>query len=1073
MANEIGNAKVTVELDFAKFERDIAKVRASLRSLSGENTKIDLGFDTDPTKIKAELEKLRAQIKRFDPEVEVGVKVDRSDVRAQLAELKRRFAAERIELSESIRLANDEEVKAQLRLLAAEAQRILNDIPLDVDLDGIAAAEARLDVLARDRRATVEVDVDRNGSALKSLTGLLRIQQGLGPLALSGSVSSVGSGLAGSSGAGIAVAAPLAVLAGAAATAAGIAAAFGLVGKAATDAAVKITQFAIDSSAALEVPLKSLARVTGDQFAQIGADVIDFARTTPFTVESAVRATQRVIAGIGVRPDEAVGFVKTIADAVAVGGGNTTNFENIVTALTKFEGRGKLQQREITQLIRNTGGLFNQQELIQNLAEDLDIGPAEVLDRISRGAVTAEESMGAVLRTLQEIPGATGAAARATDTLSGAITNLQDNLQVASLLGFRDFLDSAKNALAGDPDNGIGGISDALANQFALIGPAVGRAFDDIGPRIAPAINKIGPLIANVVDSIGPSVAALVDAIGDIALGFSIGFGQGEFGGLPDLIRNIGLALGTLGAVGRPTFNIIIEGFEAIAHAAQLTFGVIALGTTSLAKGITEAFSFVLSGAADVLGIIDKLPDKLTGALGFDPGDIEKRLNEGSAAINRFGDDLSGFATGAVRDGAQGLAEDFGAITENTLNAADAILTFGLARKLGFGEETPVFDVDAIKQSLDAFTRTEAAGTVAGQNYLNAMTDAIASGAGEINAEELTAAVDQAIQDTIEAFRVATPAAAEFGAEIAKIGPTAEGAFVTAEDAVNGYIRNILLAAKQQQVVNLLLAGGFDDFAEAIKTIPAENIGPVIAELEKMGPAGIAASEQLIDSMQAGRDEINAVGDTFIETKSLLDSGLATTLKVTEDGSIATAETRLRELQRERVTSIKLGVDTSRVNAEIDALIARINRRKAVITIGTSLAKAAIGGIVGGNRLGGGLDPGQFSWVGEGGRELLYTGTTAASIINNQTSERIASMLGLNAQTSAAPGPAPLTAASINPVIPTTRASLQLTNQQAKLIGKAFAQTVGGVTAVIAPKYSDPDAIASKVRYASKASQHP
>jgi len=124
----------------------------------------------------------------------------------------------------------------------------------------------------------------------------------------------------------------------------------------------------------------------------------------------------------------------------------------------------------------------------------------------------------------------------------------------------------------------------------------------------------------------------------------------------------------------------------------------------------------------------------------------------------------------------------------------------------------------------------------------------------------------------------------------------------------------------------------------------------------------------------------------------------------------------------------------------------------------------------GGKRHGGPLDPGQLSWVGEGGRELIYTGTTAASVINNQTSERIAGMLGLDT-------PRTFNAAAIGATVSTspqvTQASLGITNQQARIIGSTFAQTVGGVTAVIAPPYSDPEAIASKIRYNSKASQRP
>lgn len=1204
MANEVGRAKAIVELDFTKFERDIAKVRALLRSLKDEPTKIKIDADVEnltgeiqkikrtvdkgvgkvevevdvdkeaQAKLDLEFARLKQKIRQFNKfraeetrrtqgaekerlrqlaldsslllndisvkvdldendlveaeaalallvtrkrEINIGVDaniaelaVNRAAAQVQLAAFKKALASEKLEIGESIRLANTSAAKNDLRLLAAEAKRILNDIPLDVDLDGIVAAEARLealarerevivdidgiaaagaalaalelqkveievdldgiaaaelalDALARDRKAEIKVDTDTGGGALGQLAGLLRIQQGLGPFALSGSLSGIGGSLGSAAGP---IAALLGPAAAAAAALAGIAFAFGVVGSAAASAGVEITKFAIDAAAELEVPLKSLARITGDQFGEISAQVIDFARTTPFTVESAVKATQLAIAGIRIKPGEAVDFVSSIADAVAVGGGTTANFDNLTLALTKGAGRGKLQQREITQLVRNTRGLFRQDDLFANIAEDLGISQGDVAKRASEGALTFNESLGAIKRTLDEIPGAAGAAARATDTLSGAITNLQDNLQVASLGGFKGFLDSAKEALTGDPENGVGGISDALANQFSIIGPAVGRAFDDIGPRIAPAINAIGPLIANTIDAIGPSLAALVDAIGTIATGFAVGFGQGEFGTVTRAIEGVGKAIAAVGVLGRPTFNIIIEGFKLVGNAAQILVGVITLPFTTLVKFAAEAGSSIIDIVANIIGALDEIP-------GIDLGRAEKFLNSASANINKIGDKVSQFSTGAIKSGLEGISGNFGEIGNQANIAVQNVLAFKTAL---IGNElggTPVFDTDAIKASLSDFAATDAAGTLAGQSYLNAFSSAIAGGADEIGGDELAAALEQTIADVTAAISVADVGVEGFSAELAKVGQTGEGAFATVEEAVNSYIKNIQNATRQQQVANLLAAAGFDAFATAFAKLPSEGIGPLIDQLAELGPAGIAAFEALIEPELAAQEGAKGVTEAVSEAKTAAAPGIEFPVS---SPNLPELEARLTDLQKDRSALVRVGADTTGISNQIDRLVAQINARRATLQVSVAYNSGeanrfrAVTEATARRRHGGPLDAGQFSWVGEGGRELIYTGTTAASVINNQTSERIAGMLGLDT-------PRTFNAAAIGATVSTspqvTQASLGITNQQARIIGSTFAQTVGGVTAVIAPPYSDPEAIASKIRYNSKASQRP
>jgi tape measure domain-containing protein len=1000
-------------------------------------------------------------------EINVPINVDldgAAKIKADLARLKKSLDSEKLELSESIRLANSADAKNELRLLAAEAKRILNDIPLDVDLDGIAAAEARLDALARRRKAVVDVDVDKG--ALSELGGLLRIQQGLGPLALSGSLGGIGSSLGSAAGPIAAIVVPLAA---ATAALAGIAVAFGTVGSAAASAGVEITKFAIDSAAQLEVPLKSLARITGDQFEEIGAQVIDFARTTPFTVESAVKATQLTIAGIGIKPEESVDFVQTIADAVAVGGGTTANFEAVALALTKSAGRGKLQQRAINQLIVNTKGLFKQEDLFANISEDLGITQGEAFDRLAEGTLTTAETLEAVKRTLKEIPGAAGAAARATDNLAGAITNLEDNLQTASLGGFRGFLESAKDALAGDPDNGIGGISDALANQFSIIGPAVERAFAGIGPRIAPAINAIGPLIANTIDAIGPSVAALVSAIQEISAGFAIGFGQGEFGTVTKAIEGVGRAIALIGVVGRPAFNIIIEGFKQIGNVAQQALGLITLPFTALVKVISEAGSLSISVLADIVGAAKIALPVFADELGT----AEKFLNNASAKINKIGDQSLQFSTNSIRSGAEGLIgngkeinRQIQLVKTNFDQFKDLVASNG---------RTPVFDTEAIKASLSDFAVTEEAGSLAGQSYLNAFSNAVATGADEVTGEQLGAAFDEAVTAIVEATSVVKPALADLGAAFGQVGKDGEEGFATIEEAIDSYQAEVLLAAKQQQLVNLLQQAGYDQIAQGVAKGPAENINEFIDQLADLGPAWLDAKEKSLDALNAGTAAIDEQGRGIAELQALAAAGVVLN---TTAPTLPELEARLAALTRDQTTLLRVGANTDEVKGKIDRVVAEINARKAILNIGVKVQSGTLGAIIPGlanfqafgRRHGGPLDPGQLSWVGEGGRELIYTGTTAASVINNQTSERIAGMLGLDT-------PRTFNAAAIGGTVSTspqvTQASLGITNQQARIIGSTFAQTVGGVTAVIAPPYSDPEAIASKIRYNSKASQRP
>lgn len=529
VAEAVGEAR----LDLTRFNADLARMKKSLESIGKTTIDIDIDAGAALSRIKSVKSALSGIDANVDVDLDTAAAVSRIEA---LGKLKPTIEAN-VDVDATSALAKLEAYKVGLKASVGALQiegltnrlKSLNPtIEVGTKFDA-AAAVSKIEALSR-LRPTIEVDVDISnkerillglrslsdrakglfnfdgigsklsssiGSSLKldgvegKLSGLaslfrLSTQQGL---QFSGSLASI-SAAAGP--AGLAIIGLTAVLGAGALAFAGISAG-------AIAAGAAITTFAIDAAAELQLPLAAFSRITKQDFGALFKDISIFAEKTPFTLADSISSATRLIAQ-GIPKTRVVGDLSAIADAVALAGGTTTNFNNVILALSKSLGRGVFQQRDLTAILRNVP-IVSQAGILKQIIADSNGAlktTTDVVKAMRAGTVDSKLAYESILKYFKSIEGASGAAVLGSKTLQGALTNVKDLAQTISIVGFGSFLKDAVDVLA-SPD-----FSGSIAKAFLDIGKSVKDVFDQIRPAIIPFIQQFGQFISGTLSGLAP-----------------------------------------------------------------------------------------------------------------------------------------------------------------------------------------------------------------------------------------------------------------------------------------------------------------------------------------------------------------------------------------------------------------------------------------------------------------------------------------------------------------------------------------------------------------------------------------
>jgi tape measure domain-containing protein len=289
----------------------------------------------------------------------------------------------------------------------------------------------------------------------------------------------------------------------------GLAAAAGLAG---------ITAFGLKSAASLEqstVAFTSLLH-SADEAKSFLAQLQTFAAETPFEFQDVVGASQRLLVltqSLGQTKDAVVPLLTTIGDLVSVTGGTSESVNSVVRALSQMASKGKISQEEMMQLAEALPG-FNANAAI---AGQLGLSVADTLTLITAGGVDATTGINALIAGMAKFPGAAGAMAAQSQTLTGVFSTFKDTIGIALTGAFQPVIPEIKSALSElTPVIGaaVGQLAPSLGGALSAILPLLGKLIQGIVPILTPILDALGP----VLDALGPSLVPLGEAIGELVV---------------------------------------------------------------------------------------------------------------------------------------------------------------------------------------------------------------------------------------------------------------------------------------------------------------------------------------------------------------------------------------------------------------------------------------------------------------------------------------------------------------------------------------------------------------------------
>ena len=320
----------------------------------------------------------------------------------------------------------------------------------------------------------------------------------------------------------------------------------------------------IDYNSEMELTAISFETMLGSAEAakDLMIDLKDFAANTPFDFPELSDASSKLLA-MGFAAEDIIPVMTSVGNTAAATGKGSAGIEQITRALGDIKTKGTLATEEMKQLVNANIPAWDM------LAKKTGQTVAEVKDQVSKGAISADDAIAAILEGMDEKFG--GLMDKQSATLTGRLSNMADNVgQIFGSLGegifekvsggvgkVGDFLDKFSDNMKS------GGLSQALEDLippvlmdkiYNLMG-AFGNLFDTLGVGFDtlmanPWTEIIGDallwLVGLVIDGASNLIDAITlisgaffsvqDAVGNALAGMA-GFVENHFGWLINKIK--------------------------------------------------------------------------------------------------------------------------------------------------------------------------------------------------------------------------------------------------------------------------------------------------------------------------------------------------------------------------------------------------------------------------------------------------------------------------------------------------------------------------------------------------------
>ena len=364
------------------------------------------------------------------------------------------------------------------------------------------------------------------------------------------------------------------------------------------------------------------------------ADLVEFAKTTPFEMAGLNKATQQMLA-YGFAADDVIPMLTDVGNATAALGAGQQGIDAITRALGQMHGKGTAASQEMMQLTEVGIPAW------EYLAKALHTDVAGAMEMVTKKAVSADVAIAAIRAGMQGDFG--GLMIKQSRTLTGVLSNLADAATATIMKMYQT--DSYKKMT-----DALSKLADPIQKLVESLMPLFERGMEALASMATNAANAISQMSASDIQTIAKSIGMLA--------------------GTGPALLVIGKSMETAGKM----LGAFSKASNVVANGLSVIKGIIP-GTLSTVAGLSTGFKTSFGGIAAV--VQDKLETAILYAWefrdsllkAFSSSITSKLGGVGNAIAGVFGPALTGLGPkllGAVQPAmgmVANLASGFGSAT--------------------------------------------------------------------------------------------------------------------------------------------------------------------------------------------------------------------------------------------------------------------------------------------------------------------------------------------------------------------------------------------------------------------------
>lgn len=223
------------------------------------------------------------------------------------------------------------------------------------------------------------------------------------------------------------------------------------------------------------------------------ADLVEFAKTTPFEMAGLNKATQQMLA-YGFAADDVIPMLTDVGNATAALGAGQQGIDAITRALGQMHGKGVAASQEMMQLTEVGIPAWDY------LAKALHTDVAGAMEMVTKKAVSADVAIAAIRAGMQGDFG--GLMIKQSRTLTGVLSNLSDAATATIMKMYQT--DSYKKMT-----DALSKLADPIQKLVESLMPLFERGMEALAAMATNAANAINQMSASDIQTIAKSIGML------------------------------------------------------------------------------------------------------------------------------------------------------------------------------------------------------------------------------------------------------------------------------------------------------------------------------------------------------------------------------------------------------------------------------------------------------------------------------------------------------------------------------------------------------------------------------------